>query len=285
MPWATPGINCAPGFAAAWRHLIDTHTHLDSFARQGSLDGVLARARAAGLEAMIAIGTEPGDWPVNREIARTHPGFVHYTVGLHPCCVDGDWARQVAQLGDFWSEAVRPVALGETGLDRFHLPKDPAEAARVFGWQREAFAAQLALAARRGCPRVIHSREAFAECVEQIDASGVDWARVVFHCFSEGAAEMAELTRRGGRASFTGILTYKKADGVRAAAAAQGLARCMIETDAPYLAPAPHRGKPNEPALLRHTAEYAAEMFGVSYDALAAATTANARAFFGLGAA
>jgi len=266
--------------------LIDTHTHLDSFARQGTLEAVLARARAADLAAMIAIGTEPGDWAVNRDLARAHPGFVHYTVGLHPCCVDADWARAVAQLEAFWTEGggPGPAALGETGLDRYHLPKDAAEAARVYGWQREAFAAQLALAARRGCPLVIHSREAFADCVGMIDGSGVDWAKVVFHCFSEGAAELAELSRRGGRASFTGILTYKKADGVRAAAAAQGLARCMIETDAPYLAPVPHRGKPNEPALLRHTAEYAAELFGVAYEVLAATTTANARAFFGLGA-
>ncbi len=264
--------------------LIDTHTHIDSYARPAALEGVLSRARSAGLEAMIAIGTEPGDWTVHRDIARDHPGFVHHTVGLHPCCVDGDWAGKVARMEEFWTGAERPqpVALGETGLDRYHLPKDAPEAARVFGWQREAFAAQLALAARLGCPIVIHSREAFRECVEMVDASGVDWARVVFHCFSEGAAEAAELARRGGRASFTGILTYKNADGVRAAAREQGLARCMIETDAPYLAPAPLRGKPNEPAYLRHTAEYAAGMFGVSYEELAATTTSNARAFFGL---
>ena len=267
--------------------IIDTHTHLDSFAQRGELDAVLARAREAGVEAMIAIGTEPGDWMLHREIARARPGVVYYTAGLHPCCVEGDWARKVAQLGDFWAEgagALRPVALGEAGLDRFHLSKDPAEAATVFEWQREAFAAQLSLAARLGCPIVIHSREAFAECVALIDASGVDWNKVIFHCFSEGAAEMGELARRGGHASFTGILTYKKADAVRAAAVAQGLARCQIETDAPYLAPMPHRGKTNEPAFLRHTAEYAAELFGVSYEVLAATTTANARAFFGLGA-
>jgi TatD DNase family protein len=266
--------------------IIDTHTHLDSFARQGTLDAVLARARAAGVEAMIAIGTEPGDWTVNRDLARAHPEFVHYTVGLHPCSVGADWAAAVSQMEAFWTAGgpPRPVALGETGLDRFHLPKEEAEAARALGWQREAFAAQLALAARRGCPIVIHSRQAFAECVALIDASGVDWGQVVFHCFSEGPAELAELSRRGGRASFTGILTYKKADEVRAAAVAQGLGRCLIETDAPFLAPMPHRGQPNEPALLRHTAEYAAGLLGVTYEVLAATTTANARAFFGLGA-
>jgi TatD DNase family protein len=116
-----------------------------------------------------------------------------------------------------------------------------------------------------------------------IDASSVDWTRVVFHCFTEGEAEMAELTRRGGVGSFTGILTYKNADAIRAAAKAQGLARFMVETDAPYLTPMPHRGKPNEPAFVRHTAEFAAkEVFGVSLDELTAATTANARRFFAL---
>jgi len=104
---------------------------------------------------------------------------------------------------------------------------------------------------------------------------------VVFHCFSEGEAEILELVKRGGRGSFTGILTYKNADGVRAAAKAQGLSALMIETDAPYLAPAPHRGKPNEPAYLRNTAEFAAGLFGVSLEKLADVTTANARAFYG----
>jgi TatD DNase family protein len=263
--------------------LVDTHTHLDGFLHRGELEAVLARARAAGVEAMIAIGTEPADWILNRDIARAHPGVVSYTAGLHPCCVQGDWAGQLAGLESCWTgPSEPPVALGETGLDRFHLPKEPGEAERIYGWQRQAFAAQLALAKRLGCPVVIHSRAAFADCRDQIDASGVDWAKVVFHCFSEGPAEMTEIFERGGRGSFTGILTYKNAESVRQAATAQGLPRCMVETDAPYLAPAPHRGKPNEPAFLRHTAEYAAALFGVSYAEFAAVTTANARAFFGL---
>jgi len=115
-----------------------------------------------------------------------------------------------------------------------------------------------------------------------IDASGVDWSRVVFHCFTEGVAEMAELSKRGGFGSFTGIITYKTAENVRAAALAQGLGRLMIETDAPYLTPMPHRGKPNEPAFVRHTAEYCAKLFGVSYEKLAEVTTANAKSFFGI---
>ncbi len=264
--------------------LIDTHTHLDSYARRGDLPVVLERARAAGVSAMVAIGTEPDDWTLHRDLAREHAGTVSFAVGLHPCCGAEGWAQAVAQIEAFWGvgAAPRPVALGECGLDRFHLPKEAIEAGKIFAWQRAAFAAQLEIAKRLNCPLVVHSRGAFRECVEMIDAGGVDWARVVFHCFSEGVAEMTELARRGGRGSITGILTYKNADAVRAAAREQGLGRLMIETDAPYLTPMPHRGKPNEPAFLRHTAEYAAEFFGVTLDELAATTTANAKAFFGI---
>ena len=266
--------------------LIDSHTHLDSFARSGVLPAVLERARAAGVDAMIAVGTEPDDWRLYRDIVREHPGVVHFTVGLHPCSVDERWEPAIARMDEFLQNGpapvVRPVAVGEIGLDRFHLPKDPVAAERIFGWQRAAFTAGLEVAKRAEVPVVIHSRGAFRECLELIDASGLDWSRVVFHCFSEGAAEMDALTRRGGRGSFTGIITYKTADGVRAAARAQGLDRLMIETDAPYLAPMPHRGKPNEPAYVRHTAEYCAGLFEVGYEELAAVTTANARRFFGL---
>ncbi|MDI1320579.1 MAG: TatD family hydrolase, partial [bacterium] len=221
-------------------------------------------------------------WTLYRDLAREHPGVIHHTAGLHPCSVGEDWAGRVAQLEAFWGGTLRPVALGEIGLDRFHLPKDAAEAEKIFGWQRAAFLEQLRLAKKLGCPVVIHSRNAFRECVEMIDASGVTWSRVVFHCFTEGPLEMAELTKRGGYGSFTGVITYKSAEMVRAAALAQGLDRLMIETDAPYLTPMPHRGKPNEPAYLRLTAEFCAGAFGVSYEKLAEVTTANAKRVFGL---
>ncbi len=277
--------------------LIDTHTHLDGYDRAGTLPGVIARAKEAGLDAMIAIGTAPDDWELNRGYARANPGFVHYTVGQHPCNVEANWEAAQAQVESFWGGArplgaprsnaagpavpPYPVALGEIGLDRFHLPKEPAEAERTLARQKAAFTEGLKLARKLDCPVVIHSRGAFAECVAMIDASGVDWKKVVFHCFAEGEAEVKVLMERGGFASFTGILTYKNAPNVRAAAKAQGLARLMVETDAPYLTPMPNRGKPNEPAFVRFTAEYAAkEVFGVGYDELAAVTTANAKKFF-----
>jgi TatD DNase family protein len=264
--------------------LIDTHTHLETFARKGTLDAALNRAREAGVDQMITIGTSPDDWPLYRELAQRHQGFVRYAVGLHPCSVDETWESAVAQIESFWSSgsAERPVALGETGLDRFHLPAEKSEADKRFGWQQSAFHAQLEIARRLDCPVVVHSRGAFADCVALIDASGIDWRRVVFHCFVENPAEMNELMRRGGYGSFTGILTYKSADNVRASAKLQGLDRFMLETDAPYLTPLPHRGKPNEPAFVRHTAEFAAELFGLPADELAQITSRTARAFFRL---
>ena len=263
--------------------LVDTHTHLDAAARAGGLPGLIGRAREAGVHWMVAVGTAPDDWGLYQGISRDHADAVRYPVGLHPCSVEETWESAVGQIAGFWESSAgpRPVALGECGLDRFHLPKDPEGARAVFALQRAAFKAQLSIARALGCPVVIQSRGAFRECVEMIDESGVEWARVVFHCFSEGEPEIRELAAKGGRGSFTGILTYKNADPVRAAARAQGMGRLMVETDAPFLAPVPHRGKTNEPAYLRHTAEYAAGLFGVSLEAFAAETTANARAFYG----
>ncbi len=271
-------------FSSAEMGLVDTHTHLESFVRNGSLPGALNRAREARIDALITIGTSPDDWSLYRKIAKENAGFIHHTVGLHPCSVDETWEQAVAQIEAFWQDLEsKPVALGECGLDRFHLPKDPDGAERIFGWQRAAFVAQLEIARRLECPVVVHSRGAFRECVELIDSSGVNWAKVVFHCFTEGEPEMQELMRRGGSGSFTGILTYNTAQAVRAAAKVQGLSRFMVETDAPYLTPMPHRGKPNEPAYLRLTAEYAAkEVFRVDAAELEATTTATARRFFGL---
>jgi len=266
--------------------LIDTHAHLDSFLRRGELPAVLERARAAEVAAVVTVGTAPDDWTLYRDLASEHPGVIHFTVGLHPCSVDEKWASALADLEAFWvtgANGSRPVALGECGLDRFHLPKDPAEAERILGWQREAFQVQLQLARRMGCPVIVHSRGAFAECVELIDASGMDWTRVVFHCFAEGPAEISALMERGGFGSFTGILTYKSAAGVREAAKVQGLDRFMVETDAPWLAPVPHRGETNEPGHVRLTAEFAArEVFQVPLEQVAEASTAMAQEFFGI---
>ncbi len=266
--------------------LIDTHCHLASFHARGDMPAVLDRAAAVGVGRVITIGTGVDDWDLYASLAAQHPGRVDYTVGLHPCDVPADdsWKDMVKKLPAYFERknSTPPVALGEIGLDRFHLPKEPAQAEEIYARQREAFHMQLAVAKALDCPVVIHSRESFADCVAMIDASGVDWRKIVFHCFAHGAAELRPLAERGGRASFTGIITYKNAAPVREALTAQGLDTLMLETDAPYLAPMPHRGQPNEPAYLAHTAREAARILNVAFEELAVRTTANAVTFFSL---
>jgi len=264
--------------------LIDSHCHLARLQNKEELDAVLARAESAGVHQMITIGTSLEDWPVCLRLAEQHPGRIYWTVGIHPCDVDADWDDQLKAISTYFATDPLPVALGEIGLDYFHLPKFPDEAAEVKSRQAKAFQAQLGLAYQFDCPVVVHSRNAFQDCVAMIDESGVDWKKIVFHCFTEGPEMMRILNERGGRGSFTGILTYKNksADPLRGAFAAQPLDRLMLETDSPFLPPEPHRGQPNEPAFVRLVAERAAELAGISLETLEAQTTANTRAFFGL---
>ena len=262
--------------------IIDTHTHLDRFYHKGTLDTVLEAAVNEGVDRVVTVGTDFDDWDLYGELAKSYQGKIDYTVGIHPCSVNGSWEVASRKIANFWTREKAPVALGEIGLDRFHLSKDESEAEKVFNLQLDAFRAQLEISKKLNVPVVVHSRGAFRECVEVIDDSGMDWTRVVFHCFSEGPGEMKQLMDRGAFGSFTGIITFKNAEPIRDAAKLQGLGRLMIETDAPYLAPMPHRGKPNEPSYLRHTADYCAVIFGSTPSELAAVTTENAFSFYGL---
>lgn len=262
--------------------LIDSHCHLLGFQQKGELSAVLERAETAGVGRFITVGTSLQDWVAYRELSAAHPGKIDYTVGLHPCYVDAEWNDAVSQLSTFFMPPQMPVAFGEIGLDYFHLPKDPVAAGDLMLHQEAAFRQQLSIASELEVPVIIHSRNAFEDTVRMIDESLVDWSRVVFHCYSYGPEEMAELIRRGGRASFTGILTYKNAPEIREALRLQGIERLMLETDCPYLTPEPHRGKPNEPAFIQHIAERAAEALALPVEVLAAQVAANTRTFFNL---
>ena len=262
---------------------FDSHTHLEWFHRKGQLPEILQRAREAGLQGLVTVGTDPGDWGLYRQLAAENPGFVYYSAGLHPCHVEEDWEEAMATLKTYFSGSDNlPVALGETGLDRFHLPKDEARAEQVWSRQKGSFAEHLQLAAEWGCPLIIHSRGAFADCLEMVKAADLSPEKVVFHCFSEGPGEMQLLKEWGGRASFTGIITYKSAESVREAAACQGWDRILLETDAPYLAPVPHRGKTNEPSWVRFVAEGTAAYSGRSVAEIGEISVREARQFYGI---
>ena len=260
---------------------FDSHCHLHGFWEKGTLDEVLGRADELGVSKMTTVGTSREDWGLYRSLAEKYPERIFFSAGLHPSYVDSDWKTQLEVLPNCWSADPKPVALGEIGLDYFRLPKDEAKARETRDFQRFAFKEQLNLARELNVPVIIHSRNAFADCVRLIDESGVNWEKVVFHCFSEGVPQIEQLIERGGTASFTGILTFKKNEHLREAALRQGMENLMIETDSPYLAPEPRRGKMNEPAFLHHIGQYAANLFDASEELLAEKTTARTEEFYG----
>ncbi len=262
--------------------LLDSHCHLDRFFHDGVLADVLDRAKAAGVDRLVAIGTEPNDWATYGQLAATHPETIAFTVGLHPNEVQEDWENTLRGLRNFIQGDPAPVAVGEIGLDYFRLPKEEDKAAPRKALQKAAFASQLNMAKEIGLPVVVHCRTSFEDCVTMIDESGINWRKVVFHCFAEGPEAMEELRERGGRASFTGIITYRNAEKVRQAALVQGLELLMLETDCPYLSPEPLRGQPNEPAHLLHIATFCADLFNTDLETLSCRTTANAKSFYDL---
>lgn len=263
-------------------NLIDSHTHAEFFFKQGVEKRMRERALQAGVVHAVNVGTGTKDWTLYAESAAREPEFYSYSVGLHPCHVESGWESELETMLSFQESSIAPVAWGEMGLDYFHLPDDKVQAAELVEHQKAAFQSQLELVKGSPLPVIIHSRHAFADTVEIIDRSGVAWERIVFHCFTFGPEEMEILLRKGGRASFTGILTYPKTESIRQAARLQGLGKLMLETDAPWLSPQPVRKLKNEPAYLVHVAEEAARLFEVPVEELADQTTANAKSFFGL---
>jgi TatD DNase family protein len=247
--------------------LIDSHCHLDFDALSGDLDGVLARAAAAGVDGMVTISTRVEQFERVRAIAEAH-NRVWCSVGTHPHNADEELHIQADDLVRL-SAHPKCVAIGEAGLDYFY-DNAPREA-QAIGLRRHIAAARIT-----GLPLVIHSRAAdddMAAILEEEAEQGP--FPFVLHCFTAGA----ELARRGlalgGYVSFSGIITFKNAEEIQQVAKHVPADRYLVETDAPYLAPIPHRGQSNEPSFVRHTAERLAELRGVSLEQLAAETTAN----------
>jgi TatD DNase family protein len=264
--------------------LIDSHCHLDVFRKRGTLQAVLNNSAKVGVNRMITVGTSSEDWDVYHDMAAEYPGQIFYSVGLHPSEVGENWQDELEILTEklHQGDSVRPIALGEIGLDYFHLPKEEEARARSIELQKQAFKAQLEMARSSKLPVIIHSRSAFDDCVKMIDTSRAEWDRIVFHCFNEGRDEIDRINLRGGRGSFTGIITYANSSvtRVREALLEQGAERLMIETDCPYLTPVPHRGEENQPAFLRHTFQSVASILQIPVLELEDQITQNTLEFF-----
>jgi TatD DNase family protein len=245
----------------------DSHCHLP-YAGLEDVDAHLAAAREAGVGRFISVGTDAVQSAAAIGVAAQHDD-VWATVGLHPHDASEGVDSIVGLLGE-----PRVVGVGECGLD-YHYDHSPRDV------QRAAFAAQVGLAHERGLALVIHTREAWDDTWAVLAAEGVP-ERTVFHCFTGGADEARRCLDLGATLSFSGIVSFKTAGDVREAAALCPLDRLLVETDAPYLAPVPHRGKTNTPAFVPLVGAVVAEVKGVDPRVVEAATWANLCSVFGL---
>jgi TatD DNase family protein len=256
--------------------LIDTHAHLDDDRFRDDLPQALDRARQAGVVRIVTVATTAQDSVRNIELARQHPSILRATVGIQPNNVAqaaaGDWDTVVQIAAD-----PHVAALGETGLDRYwdYTP---------FAQQEDYFARHVELSRRTGLPLVIHCREAEADVVRMLraDHDRRGPVRGVMHSFTGDLSTAQACLEMGLYISFAGMLTYKNAQNLRDVAGQISLDRVLVETDSPYLAPVPMRGKRNEPAFVVHTAACLAQTRAMSPEAVAENTTRNARALFGL---
>jgi len=252
--------------------LVDTHAHLNMDRFDGDRERVLERARRAAVKAVLDVGTDLKSSLKAVGLSRIFPEL-YAAAGIHPHDAARAGKDDFLDLADILEEK-KCVALGETGLD-FHYDYSPRET------QKQVFEKQLRLARERNLPVIIHVREAMAEALAVIDGvAGSGW-RGVFHCFSGTAEELDPVLERGFHISFTGVITFSnftKQEAVRRVPPD----RLLLETDCPYMAPEPYRGKRCEPAHVARTAEKAAEIMQMSLDELAKTTTDNARRLFGL---
>lgn len=249
--------------------LVDSHCHLNFQPLHANLDSVLANARANGVGHMLCVSVTLETFPEIREIATRH-SHVYASVGVHPNEREGcdPTAEELVALAD----NERVVAIGETGLDYFRS-KDDTDG--DMEWQRQRFRNHIRAACTARKPLIIHTREAAADTLRLMSEEGAAKAGGVMHCFTESWDVARQALDLGFYISLSGIVTFRNADALREVAKKVPDDRLLVETDSPYLAPVPHRGKSNEPAFVRHVAEYVAELRGTPFDVLAERTTRN----------
>jgi len=251
--------------------LVDSHCHLDYFSTE-ELPGVIARAAEAGVGEMVTIGTRLAQAPWQKQVAEENPG-VWAAIGIHPHNAGEGDLPSVAELVAL-TDHPKVVAVGESGLDYFYdkAPRDR---------QAENFRIHIAAARETGLPLVIHARDADDDVAEILrDETGKGAFPFLLHCFSSTRALAETGLELGGYLSFSGMLTFPKSQTIRDIAKDVPKDRLLVETDSPYLAPVPHRGKKCEPGWTAHTAKMLGELHGLSPDGIAELTTANFRRLF-----
>ena len=246
--------------------LVDSHCHLDFPELRADLDGVLSRMSDNGVTHALTISTTLETFPAVREVAHAHPN-VWCSAGVHP---DEQRDGREATLDELLAMGSdeRVVAVGETGLDYYRLEGD-------LTWQRNRFRTHIRAARKLGKPLVIHTRSSAEDTLRVMREEGAAEVGGVMHCFTETMEVAQGALDLGFHISFSGIVTFKNARDLKEVARQVPLERMLVETDSPYLAPVPHRGKQNQPAFVKHVAEEIAALRGISFEEVARATTEN----------
>jgi len=245
--------------------LVDSHCHINFEPLGAQIDAVFDHARSNGVGHMLCVAVNLEDYPQVRALAHAHAN-VFASVGVHPNERDGrdPGAAELVAL----AQDARVVAIGETGLDYFRCSGD-------MRWQQQRFREHIRAAKTAGKPLIIHTREAAADTLRILEEEGAHQVGGVMHCFTEDWATAQRAMAMNFYISFSGIVTFRNATALHAVATQVPAERLLIETDAPYLAPIPYRGKTNEPAYVRHVAECLAELRGTTFAAIAEQTTRN----------
>ncbi|MCM2288058.1 MAG: TatD family hydrolase [Sulfuritalea sp.] len=252
--------------------LVDSHCHLDFPEFQGRESELLDAMKTNGVGAALIAGVTLERFPGVLALVERFPNL-YAGVGVHPDTEEGEDPDEDTLIR--LAQHPKVVAIGETGLDYYRLEGD-------LEWQRERFRTHIRAARRCGKPLIIHTREAADDTLRILEEEGGSEAGGVFHCFTASRSVAEAALSLGFHISISGIVTFKKALQIKEVASFVPLDRLLVETDAPYLAPVPHRGKLNHPALVRHVAVEVAALKGISLDALAQATTSNFCRLFGV---
>jgi len=252
--------------------LVDSHAHLDDARFASDLGAVLDRAREAGVQRIVTVGTGLASCEAAIALAQRNPGFVWASVGIHPHDAAGADEAALARLSEL-ARSPGVVAIGETGLD-YHYDRSPRDV------QRAVFESQIRMALRLDLPVVVHCREAYEDCLAILKEHAGSGLRGVLHCFAGDRPAAEALIGTGFFISFAGPLTFPNAGKLREAARFVPLDQLLIETDCPYLAPQAVRGRRNEPAFVRHVAEALAGLRGMTAGEVAEKTSANAARLF-----
>jgi TatD DNase family protein len=245
--------------------LVDSHCHLDFPEIADQLESVLALMRENQVERALCVSVTLEDFPRVRRIAETYP-HIHASVGVHPDYEKVD-AVSVAELVAL-ADHPRVVAIGETGLDYFRLKGD-------LEWQRERFRTHIRAARECGKPLIIHTRAAAEDTLRIMREEGAEKAGGVMHCFTESLAVAKAAMDLGFYISFSGIVTFKNAKDIKAVATEVPMEQMLVETDSPYLAPAPYRGRTNQPGFVKHVAEEISRLKGLTFEQVCRVTTTN----------